>query len=67
MLVSEKQRQYLENEQDLRSQAAKVSGLEAAVAEAREQVRQTTSKYRSDLENERIQAEGEYRKLWPQN
>lgn len=63
VLVNEKERLYLENDQDLRSQESKVASLEAAVAEAREQVRQTTSKFRSDLQNERVQAEGEYRKL----
>jgi hemolysin D len=63
VLVSEKQRSYLENDQDLHSQESKVASLEAAVAEAREQILQTTSKFRSDLQNERVQAEGEYRKL----
>jgi len=63
VLVSEKQRLYVENDQDLRSQKSKVASLEAAVAEAREQTREATSKFRSDLQNERVQAEGEYRKL----
>jgi len=63
VLVSEKARLYLENDQDLRSQGSKVASLESAVAEARDQIRQTTSKFRSDLQNERVQAEGEYRKL----
>jgi hemolysin D len=63
VLVAEKQRLYLENDQDLHSQQSKVASLQAEVAEARDQVLQITSKYRSDLQNERVQAEGEYRKL----
>jgi len=63
VLVSEKQRSYLENDQDLRAQESKVASLVSAVAEAHQQVLQTTSRYRSDLQNERVQAEGEYRKM----
>lgn len=63
MQVYEKQQQYIENEQDLLSQQAKVGSLQAAVGEAQQQVDETTSKYLSDLQNERIQAEGEFIKL----
>lgn len=61
--VKDKQRAYIENEQDLRAQESTVAGLAAAVSGADQQVRQARSKYRSDLENERVDAEGEYRKL----
>jgi hemolysin D len=61
--VSDKQRAYIENEQDLHAQESTVAGLEAAVSEANQQLRAARSKYRSDLENERVDAEGEYRKL----
>jgi hemolysin D len=61
--VSDKQRAYIENEQDLHAQESTLAGLAAAVNEADQQVRQARSKYRSDLENERVDAEGEYRKL----
>jgi hemolysin D len=61
--VSDKQRAYIENEQDLIAQGSTVEGLSAAVREADQQVRQTRSKYRSDLENERVEADGEYQKL----
>jgi len=61
--VSDKQRAYIENEQDLHAQESTVEGLAAAVSEADQQLRQARSKYRSDLENERVDAEGEYRKL----
>jgi hemolysin D len=61
--VSDKQRAYIENEQDLLAQQSTVEGLSAAVNGAEQQVRQIRSKYRSDLENERVDANGEYQKL----
>ena len=61
--VKDKQRAYIENEQDLLAQESTVAGLAAAVSEANQQLRQARSKYRSDLENERVDADGEYRKL----
>jgi hemolysin D len=61
--VSDKQRAYIENQQDLVAQTSTVEGLSAAVGGAEQQVRQTRSKYRSDLENERVDANGEYQKL----
>ena len=61
--VDDKRRAYIENEQDLEAQESTVEGLAAAVSEADQQVRQARSKYRSDLENERVDAVGEYRKL----
>jgi hemolysin D len=61
--VSDKQRAYIENEQDLRAQESTVAGLSAAVSAADQLVRQARSKYRSDLQNERVDAEGEFRQL----
>jgi hemolysin D len=61
--VDDKRRAYIENEQDLRSQEATVEGQAAAVAQAREALSEVTSKYRSDLRNEAVDAESEFRKL----
>ena len=61
--VREKQREYLEKARDLRAQEEAVASLAAAMAQAEKQLSQITSKYRSDLQNERIEAEGQYRKL----
>ena len=61
--VSEKQRAYIESQQDLIAQQSTVQGLAAAVNEADQQVKQTRSRYRSDLDNERVEAQGEYQKL----
>ena len=63
MSVLDKQREYLEKSQDLRAQQSTVASLGAAVNQAKKQIDQITSKYRSDLQNERVEAEGQYRKL----
>ncbi|HEX7641973.1 MAG TPA: HlyD family type I secretion periplasmic adaptor subunit [Burkholderiaceae bacterium] len=61
--VRDKEREYLEKSRDLKAQEATVASLDAAVAAAQKQVAELTSKYRSDLQNERIDAEGQYRKV----
>jgi len=61
--VSDKQRAYIENQQDLLAQRSTVEGLSAAVKGADQQVREIRSKYRSDLQNERVEANGDYQKL----
>ena len=63
MTVLDKQRDYLEKSQDLRAQQLTVASLEAAVNQAKKQIDQITSKYRSDLQNERVEAGGQHRKL----
>ncbi len=63
MIVLDKQRDYLEKSQDLRAQQLTVASLEAAVNQAKKQIDQITSKYRSDLQNERVEAGGQHRKL----
>ena len=63
MTVLDKQRDYLEKSQDLRAQQLTVASLEAAVSQAKKQIDQITSKYRSDLQNERVEAGGQHRKL----
>jgi HlyD family secretion protein len=60
--VLEKQRDYLEKSRDLKAQEATLASLDAAVSAAQKQMAELTSKYRSDLQNERIDAEGQYRK-----
>ncbi len=63
MTVLDKQRDYLEKSQDLRAQQSTVASLEAAINQAKSQINQITSKYRSDLQNERVEAGGQHRKL----
>jgi len=61
--VRDKQREYLEKSRDLKAQESTLASLESAVSAANKQVAELTSKYRSDLQNERIEAEGQYRKF----
>jgi hemolysin D len=61
--VRDKQREYLEKAQDLRAQESTVASLDAAVNQAKKQIDMITSKYRSDLRTERMDVEGQYRKL----
>jgi HlyD family secretion protein len=61
--VRDKQREYLEKARDQRAQEETVASLAAAMAQAGKQLNQITSKYRSDLQNERVDAEGQLRKL----
>lgn len=61
--VRDKQREYLEKSQDLRAQQSTVASLEAGVNQARKQIDQIASKYRSDLQNERVEAGGQHSKL----
>lgn len=63
LVMRDKQREYLEKARDLRSQRAAVAALDAAVDVARKQLAEITSKYRSDLQAERVEIEGQYRKL----
>jgi HlyD family secretion protein len=63
MQVLDKQRDYLEKSQDLRAQQSTVASLESAINQAKKQIDQITSKYRSDLQNERVEAGGQQRKL----
>lgn len=59
----EKRREYLEKLHDLNVQGPTVEGLAAAAAQASRELDQVTSKYRSELQNERVEAQGDYLRL----
>jgi len=61
--VQDKRREYLEKARDLTAQQSTVESLAAAVSVADEEQNQITSKYRSDLQTERADADGQVRKL----
>ena len=63
LTVRDKQREYLEKAQDLRAQESTVASLQDAIGLARKQIDLITSKYRSELQNERMETEESYRKL----
>jgi hemolysin D len=63
LMLREKQREYIEKSQDVKAQSATVESLQAAFAQAEQQLSQVSSRYRSDLRNERIEAQGQHDKL----
>jgi membrane fusion protein, hemolysin D len=63
LMAMDKKRARMEKEGELRAQTYTVASLQAAIAQAEQRSAQITSNYRSQLLNERVEAEGEYRKL----
>jgi len=63
LLAMERQRTYIENEQDLRAQAQNVASLRALIAQSEKRIAQITSNYRQQLQNERIETGALYHKL----
>ncbi|WP_319240963.1 HlyD family type I secretion periplasmic adaptor subunit [uncultured Propionivibrio sp.] len=63
LAVRDKQREAIEKARDLSAQQETVAGLAAGVAQADRQARQVMSKYRADLQNERVEAEAQFRRL----
>jgi HlyD family secretion protein len=63
LAAEEKQREYIEREQDLKSQQAYVASLEASLASQRARLAQIESRYRSELQAERVQLGNEVARL----
>jgi len=63
LLALDRQRTYVESEQDLRAQAQNVASLSALIAQSEKRIAQITSNYRQQLQNERIETEAVYHKL----
>lgn len=63
LAVQEKLRDRIEKEQDLRAQASTVASLRSTIAASEKRLAQITSNYRSQLQNERVETETEFRKL----
>ena len=61
--VDDKQREFIESDQELKSQIARVASLESSVEQARRQLGELTAKARSELQNERVEAEADRAKL----
>lgn len=61
--AQEKQRDLVEKEQDLRAQESNVNSLKAAIAQSDKKIIGITSNYRSQLQNERVDTEGQMQKL----
>lgn len=63
LAAEEKQREYIEREQDLKSQEAYVDSLGASLASQRARLAQIESRYRSELQAERVQLGNEVARL----
>lgn len=63
LAVEEKQRDHIEKEQDLKAQESTVASLKSSVLASERKIMQITSSYRSDLQNERVDTESQFRKL----
>ncbi len=64
MAVQEKIRDRIEKEQDIRAQEATVASIQSAVNGSAKKLAQITSNYHSRLQNERVETEAQYQKLW---
>ena len=63
LMVLERQKSRIENEQDLRMQEHTVASLKAAITQSEKRIAQITSNYRQQLQNERLEAEAQLHKL----
>lgn len=63
LLAMDKTRARIEAEQELASQRHAVRSLAAAIEQSRKKIAQITSNYRSQLQNERVEAEAQRHKL----
>lgn len=63
LAAQEKQRDFIEKEQDLKAQESAVQSLKATIAQSEKKIAGITSNYRSQLLNERVETEAQAQKL----
>ncbi|MBI4207826.1 MAG: HlyD family type I secretion periplasmic adaptor subunit [Betaproteobacteria bacterium] len=63
LMAMERQRLYIENEQDLRAQGYNVESLKATIVQSEKRIAQITSNYRQQLQNERVEAAAQRHRL----
>lgn len=63
LLAMDKKRARLEKEGELKAQSANAASLQATITQTEQHIAQLTSTYRSQLQNERVEAQGQYQKL----
>jgi HlyD family secretion protein len=63
LLALDRQRMYVESQQELRAQSQNVASLRALISQSEKRISQITSNYRQQLLNERAEAEALYYKL----
>ena len=63
LYLLERQRQRIENEQDLRAQQFNIESAMATISQSEKRLAQISSNYRQQLQNERVDAEAQLHKL----
>lgn len=63
LMVTEKARERIQTEQDLKAQGFTVESLRATIAQSETRLAQIASHYRQELQTERVQSQAELRKL----
>jgi len=63
LMAMERQRVFIEAEQDLRAQAYNVASLRAGIAQSEKRVAQIASNYRQQLQSERLEAAAQQHRL----
>jgi HlyD family secretion protein len=63
LMALERQRLYIENEQDLRAQAYNIESLTATLVQSEQRLAQIASTYRQQLQNERLEADAQRHRL----
>ena len=63
LLALERERERIEKEGDLKTQAFAVESLKASIAQSQKRLAQITSNYKQQLHNERVEAQGQWDKL----
>jgi hemolysin D len=63
LLALERERERIEKEGDLKTQAFAAEGLKASIAQSQKRLAQITSNYKQQLHNERVEAQGQLDKL----
>jgi len=59
----EKQKDRIEKEQDLRAQQFNIASLKATISQVNKRIAQIVSSYHQQLQNERVDAEGQFHRL----
>lgn len=63
LMASDKSRERIEKEQDLRTQTYTIASLQASINQSEKKLAQITSNYRQQLNQERAEALGQFQKL----
>jgi HlyD family secretion protein len=63
LAAKDREREHIEKAQDLRAQIHSIASLRQAMAESRSRLEQLDSAYRSRLQAERVEAEGQHQRL----